>query len=100
MKRSKETLKMGGFVAAGVLMVLLAIGAPTTKKKVPNERRIAVLVAQEIMKKCVPGTQVDLPPLVDNIPFLCYLEMKSGLLNNLGPVSIPRPIIDGEISIK
>ena len=94
---SKQKLKMTAFIIAGVCMVLLSIGKPGKPSKArlaANERRLANYEAQAILKKCVPGTQVNLPTLDNKISFLCFLDLKSGLLDNLGPVSIPKPVAE------
>ena len=99
---SNRKLKTSLFIAAGCLMVLLAVGAPAKKREVPNARRQAFLEARSIVKNCVPGTQLDLPGLPNKISFLCFIDVDTGLLDNLGPVRLPNPIVteDGQIGIK
>ena len=91
--KSKETLKMASLVVAGLLMVLLSIGKPATKRETLRSRKQALLGAQAeaVLKNCVPGTQVNLPAIPDKVSFLCFLDIKTGFLDNLGPVNLIKP---------
>ncbi len=93
---SKHKLKMTAFIIAGLLMVLLSVGKPSKARQTLNARRLANIEAQAILKNCVPGTQVNLPTLENKISFLCFLDIKSGLLDNLGPVSVPKPVAEND----
>ena len=86
--KMKEIMKRISLMGAGILMLMLAVGSPLNTREINKARHLARLQAQTIIEKCVPGTQMQIPGLPDKISFVCFLDAKSGLLDNLGPVRL------------
>lgn len=100
MDPKREKTKMVALIVAGAVVCLVALGSP--KRTVRASNRFEAKLAEEVIARCVPDTMVQLPRLATtHLSFLCGIDLRSGKVDNFGPVRLIEPVDrDGSVSTK